>query len=287
MADASSDQSAGIQSFQEFFRNMSTSYSNQTGGSTRRLFELLLPELDPIQNDSIIHDNASGPIIAAQAIMQHTNTKPTIHATDLSQAMVDAGTGLAETNGWDNVKVEVMNSTKLDFPDAMFTHSIMNLSIQNIDDPKGAGNADSLKAIEEMFRTLKPGGQVVVTTWKRFAPGEIVRGAQGRVRPGERGMPLPHEELYDGGAVKRLIVEAGFGSEEVRIVERSVVVREKEGVQGLRELMAGPMITGPALRGWTDEERGRWQGVLDEALAEEVERHGGVLFECIAVIGRK
>lgn len=274
MADPSSQQSTGIQSFQEYFRKMSTNYYKQTGGSTQKLLELLLPELDLIIADSVIHDNAAGPIVAAEAVMKHTQSKPTIHATDLSQAMVDAGKGRADNKGWANVKGDVMNSLKLNFADKMFSHSILNFSIQNIDDPKASGNEDSLQALKEMYRTLKPGGQSVVTTWKRFAVGEIAKAAQRKVRPEQIGMPLPHAELYDGGAVKRLMVEAGFEAEDVRIVERSVVIKERDGIEGLRELMAGPMITGPALRGWTEEEKEKWESVLDEALKGEVREMG-------------
>lgn len=117
-------------------KKISSTYNKQTGGSTQRLFGKLVNELDAISDDSVIHDNASGPIVAVQAIMNNVYCRPTIHATDLSPAMADAGKGLAQEKGWDNVSVQVMDAKKLEFPDQTFTHPIMNLSIQNIDDPR-------------------------------------------------------------------------------------------------------------------------------------------------------
>ena len=275
------------QGFQEYFRKLSSTYKAQTGGSTLRAFEQFLDELDPISNDSVIHDNASGPAVAAEAVMRRVAANPSIYATDLSPPMAGAGKLIVEQNGWSNVNVEEMDARKLDFADGTFTHSILNISIQNIDDPRVGNNEDSLLVLKEMLRTLKPGGQAVITTWKRFAAGEMVREAQRHIKPDGPVMPYPHAELAEGEAVKELMKMAGFNEAHIRILEKSFEINDNADVEGLRGFMNSEMVTGPAHGGWSNGEKEQWGNAVNDTLKEEVARNGGIRFVCYAVFGRK
>lgn len=138
-----------------------------------------------------------------------------------------------------------------------------------------------------MYRTLKEGGQVIITAWKRFAAGEVVRAAQQKVAPGRSAVPYPHEEVNDGEFVMDLLMKAGFDRERIRIMQRQEIVKEKDDVEGLRGFLLSEMITGLAHRGWEEEEKGKWEGAADEALKEEIAENGGMRFECFAVMGQK
>lgn len=252
-----------------------------------RTFELFLDEVDPISNDSVIHDNASGPAIGSEAIMKRVGAKPAIYATDLSPAMVAAGKDIVEQNGWSNVVVQEMDARKLEFANGMFTHSILNISIQNIDDPRVGNNDDTIVVLKEMLRTLKPRGQAIITTWKRFAAGEMVRTAQRRIKPDGPVMPYPHTELGDGEAVKELMKKAGFNETRIRILEKSVEINDMIDIAGLREFMNSEMVTGQAHIEWSNDEKEKWEDTVNTIVEEEVAEYGGIRFVSYGVIGRK
>ncbi|KAH8826793.1 S-adenosyl-L-methionine-dependent methyltransferase [Flagelloscypha sp. PMI_526] len=263
----------------KYFTNLAQLYPRQTSNTTRSLFAQILNELDPINGESVIHDNASGPAIATSELVplaQSASAK--IVATDFVPAMVDATNGVIQDNGWqDTVEAHVMNSLDLKFPDSHFTHSITNFSVFNF--------VDTLKGMQEIHRTLKPGGQAVVTTWKRWYPGEAIHAIQKRIRPDLPLMQLSGPEWYSDSAVHGILEKAGF--KEIRVIEKSVVVQGEEGLQGLTEFLTGK-FTEAAKVGWTEDEKARWETTLNEVIEEEKTiREGGVQLEMWALICRK
>jgi SAM-dependent methyltransferase len=194
-------------------------------------------------------------------------------------AMIEGVNDLSKERGWQNIETKVMKSDEAtEFPDNYFTHSITNFSIFNF--------VDRVKASSEIHRTLKPGGQVIITTWKRFAPGVLIHEVQRRIRPDLPLMKLSGPDMFDGSAVFNVLVEGGFVKEKLEIVEGSYVVKG-ENVPGLIGFMQGPFTAG-AREGWSEEEKGKWNIVLDQVVEEELKANGGgILFEMYAVIGLK
>ena len=170
-----------------------------------------------------------------------------------------------------------MKSEKLEFEDAYFTHSITNFSIFNFQDP--------LACVKEIYRTLKPDGQAVITTWKRFGIGECVHEVQRRVRPDLPLMGFSGPELHSEEAVVDLMVKAGFEKDELKVLDITHVVKG-EDLEGLKEFARSP-FTDSARKGWTEEEKGRWGEVLEEVLEHEIGKFCGVRFEGWAVLGKK
>lgn len=264
-----------------YFNKLSVTYPKSTGRSTEKLFATLLSKLAPISSESVIHDNAAGPATATGVILSDDAilaAKPNIVCTDMVEAMVDASMDLAKEKQWLNVEGRVMKSdSTMDLPDAHFSHSITNFSIFNF--------SDRITATSEIYRTLKPGGQVVMSTWKVFSVGEVIREAQRRIRPDSKPMPFSGPEMYDGEAVMKVLVDGGFDRKKLELVSGEHVV-SGEDLEGVKAFMKSP-FTDSARAGWTDEEKARWAETIDRVVTENVDTRGGLLVEMWAVVGTK
>ena len=264
-----------------YFNKLSVTYPKSTGRSTEKLFARLLPRLAPVTSQSVIHDNASGPGTATSVLLSNAGIaaeKPKIICTDMVEAMVDATKDLAQENNWSNVEGKVMKSdAPNDFPDGYFSHSITNFSIFNF--------TDRVTAASEIYRTLKPGGQVIVSTWKGFIVGEIIREAQRRIRPDSKPMPFSGPEMYDGNAVLDVLIQGGFEKARLEIVgdEHSITGEDLNGIIAF----AKSPFTNSAREGWTEEEKERWAHVIDEVVEEHKKQDGGILTEMWAIVGTK
>lgn len=84
----------------------------------------------------------------------------------LSPKQVERATELANERGLDNVKFQVMDALKMDFPDNTFD---LVWGCES-----GEHMPDKAAYVEEMTRVLKPGGTLVIATWcqKELAEGE-------------------------------------------------------------------------------------------------------------------
>jgi SAM-dependent methyltransferase len=191
-------------------------------------------------------------------------------------AMIEAFNSAPNTNP-EKMTGVVMKSEKLDFPDAHFTHSITNFSIFNFQDP--------LAGVKEIYRTLQPSGQVVITTWKRFGIGEVIHEVQRQIRPDLPPMKYSGPELYSADAVVEVMVEAGFEKAGLKVLDMTHIV-SGEDLEGLKEFAGGP-FTDSARKEWTEEEKGRWKDTLLEVLEKEKREFGGVKFEGWGLLATK
>jgi len=84
----------------------------------------------------------------------------------LSPKQVERATELAQERGLDNVKFQVMDALKMDFPDNTFD---LVWGCES-----GEHMPDKAAYVEEMTRVLKPGGTLVIATWcqRELAQGE-------------------------------------------------------------------------------------------------------------------
>lgn len=265
-----------------FFTQMSTVYSRNTGNVTKDLFAQLVPRLAPITASSVIHDNASGPATATSVLLSEADIasqNPKFICTDMVPAMIDGATELAQKHQWTTVSTKVMKSDlKMDFEDDTFTHSITNFSIFNFE--------DRVTAISEIYRTLKPGGQVVITTWDRWAAGDVIRAAQTKIRPDLPLMQSSGPDMYDATAVQGVMVKGGFEKAKLEVVQGSQVV-SGEDLEGHLGFLKSKFIEG-ARKDWSEQDKARWNDVIDEIVElEKKQSNGGLEFTMYAVIGTK
>lgn len=246
------------------FENLAASYEHGSGGCTRQIAKHLLGMLSPIEPESVVHDNACGPLVVTSEIMNLTESQhirpPTIKATDYAEAMVSICQALVSERQWTNVAASVMDAQDLNFEDESFSHSITNLGIFALPDPG--------KGVKEIYRTLKPGGEAIVTTWKDPGIMHHVHRIQKRIRPDLPLLypvdPVWQEEL----TLRNALVKGGFNNSKIKITEKKAFMAAKD-VDDLIDNMVSSSFWTTAQKGWTEEECKQWGEVAREELTEE------------------
>ncbi|KAJ3540357.1 hypothetical protein NM208_g5106 [Fusarium decemcellulare] len=204
------------------FDSAAAQYEASTGGCTRELARLLLdlPQLEDIYKpESILLDNACGTGIVSEEVILRARREntilPIIHPVDPAPNMVDiCSKKLAALDVSDGINTGVMPGERLLFPDEMFTHSITNLGILFF--------TDGVAGARHIYRTLKPGGIAVVTSWSALGYLEnVIHPAQAIVRPNDPAYKLPISEVwFDPSHVEECLRDGGF--QQVSISSRTV-----------------------------------------------------------------
>ncbi|KAF4943927.1 hypothetical protein FGADI_13008 [Fusarium gaditjirri] len=274
-------QSKGLPS-SSYFSAFAANYLQQTGRSTYHVLDLAFDTIQvtkPVTKDSVVHDNAAGPGIAALVLVDRlaADDVPQILVTDnvppMVQAAEDSFTSLPQ------IETKVLDSQNLEgIPNEHFTHSILNFSVYTLADP--------VKGVKEIYRTLQPGGLAVISCWKRFGVGELIHAAQAIVRPDLAPLKMPHPEFFEPGVLEKTTTEAGFDSSKFKLVEHSIIVNGPELEDGLKKFILGDLVR-PARAGYTGEEEKRWPDAVGEVLKKEVESHGGIKFESWVLLAQK
>jgi ubiquinone/menaquinone biosynthesis C-methylase UbiE len=127
-------------------------WQKQLAPAQRRLLDLAA--LQPGQR---VLDVACGTGLVTFEAARAVGRRGTVHATDISEAMVERVRSEAGRRGMPWVTAERLEAEDLRVPDASFDVVLCCLGIMYVPDP--------LLATREMLRVLRPGGHVVVSTW--------------------------------------------------------------------------------------------------------------------------
>lgn len=207
----------------------------------------------PLPQNAIVHDNACGSGIVSSLLLTHGNPQNiTIHATDIDTSFLAALSSKAEKNGWP-VHVSNQKMQALSFEDNFFDVSVMNLAI--FFSPNSG-----LDGAKEIYRTLKPGGVAVVNCWEDNAwiiPSQVTHE---KMRPG-KGFNLPAAEWADGKHIKKIMVEAGFKENGMK-VDRSEAWAEVNK-DGLRDWVEKIWSYMGGIAGWLENDEDTWDKALD------------------------
>ncbi|KAH7088846.1 S-adenosyl-L-methionine-dependent methyltransferase [Paraphoma chrysanthemicola] len=260
-------------SVSDHFNAVAAKYEASTGGCTRELAKYLVDILPPFDEATQVLDNACGPGVLAQEIVikQHAANKeaPSIACVDFAPAMVELARTFPHAYALpaeqrDRITFDVMSGEDIRFPDDQFTHSITNQGILFFKDgPKGAS---------EIFRTLKPGGTAIVTSWAKLGYINLIHHAQSIVRPGGQPFRLPvSDDWFQGAHLEKTLKDAGFG--EVQVHEKTVHYAAKS----VTELCDQLTVLFAAGLGLSDSENVVFRKELQEAAEKvvvKVERFG-------------
>ncbi|KAF2627385.1 S-adenosyl-L-methionine-dependent methyltransferase [Macroventuria anomochaeta] len=195
---------------------------------TAQFAEHNLSLISPIQDGSIIHDNACGSGTVSRLILSSPRAPSNIkiHATDIDPPFLSALQYSAKQHTWP-ISVTNQKSESLSFADNTFTHSLTNIAIFFT-------TSAGLDGAKEIYRTLQPGGTAVVNCWAHVTWLFPVRAVHETIRPG-KVFPTPVVAWHDGQHIQAVMQEAGFKEEDMRI-ERSdawaVVKRTWDGGGG-------------------------------------------------------
>jgi ubiquinone/menaquinone biosynthesis C-methylase UbiE len=253
--------------FRKHFNTMATMYTTTFGQISGAYARHILDILSSISASSTIHDNASGPGIVTTEILSRfpSTARPSIHATDFSEAMISGLKDSIASQGWqDSVQASVMDSESLAFEDDSFTCSITNFSLMIFPDGE--------KAAREIFRTLRPGGTAVVTTWKENGFIDLIHRTQKRIRPDLPELIIYDKEWTEASKLQRTLESAGFESRKIRIEAKE---ENSWPIETVMKLMIAD-FTAEARKGWSDEEKGRWNQTARDCLLESEKRAGTV-----------
>ena len=240
-----------------------------TGGFVTNQFAVHnLSLIPPIPGGSMIHDNACGSGTVSRAILSNETASKniTIKATDIDPPFLSALTHTSESNSW---PIEVRNekSEALSFVDNTFTHSITNIAIFFT-------SSAGLDGTKEIYRTLQPGGTAVVNCWAHVTWLAPIKAVHEYIRPG-KPFPTPIVPWYDGQYIQKVMREAGFEEENMKI-ERSdawaVVNRED-----VREWAEKTWAYLGGIAGWFEGDEAMWDQAVDKLVELLLVQQGTVV----------
>jgi ubiquinone/menaquinone biosynthesis C-methylase UbiE len=211
-------------------------------------------------------DVCCGTGASALPAAQVTGPEGTVIAVDLAEELLLLGRAKAKTFGLQNIEFRRADMTALKFPDRHFDAVICVFGIFFVPDMEAQ--------VAELWRMVRPGGQMAITTWGPgiFSPAyELWLAAVRRVRPDLYSAFNPWDRITTPDAVRKLFGDAG--------VDRVDVIPEG-GYQALRAPEDFWTIAlGSGLR-WTIDHmgdelaRGVRQEILDALAAKGVDRVG-------------
>jgi len=152
------------------------------------------------------------------------------------------------------------SAVKMPLPDANFDALVCQQGLQFFPDKPAA--------LSEMRRVLRRGGRLALACWRSIehTPGYLVLEQALARRVGPEKAALPPFSFGDAGAIRGLVVGAGF--REVKLRAEAKMVRFQSAEHLVRAVVGGA----PAMMGALT---GQGEGVLDAIIAEvtEATRH--------------
>lgn len=159
-------------------------------------------------------DVATGPGVAAFIAAEKVGPEGLVVASDISEKMVEATRAEAERRGVTNMRFERADAEDLGFPDGSFNAVLCVLGLMFPADPQ--------RAIEQMYRVVKPGGRIAVCVWgrrERCGWSPIFPIVESRVESDV--CPLFFQLGFEG-ALTRAFTQAGFEVNSEERVSRSL-----------------------------------------------------------------
>ncbi|KAI4860912.1 S-adenosyl-L-methionine-dependent methyltransferase [Hypoxylon rubiginosum] len=286
-------QSSSNDSKRQHFQLHASAYEKGAGATSSRLAAAALARLplSAYTSSSHILDSAAGPGIVTKLLLSPSpsdvlvpglpiSPTPRVTGIDIAPAMVDSFMANKAALGWTTADAFVQDSGDLSrFSDAEFDAVITNLGIFALRDPV-AGAA-------EMYRVLKPGGYVAVTTWKVRRAAEVLQGAVDAIRPnsGLKPMDMPVEWTTKEKLV-RVMGEGGFSISQVEVSQTSPNW-ECGSAEEVVKALSSPMWTAKVWEGWSTGEIGRWGDEIRKQLRDQERQTGTLEMSAWIYVARK
>lgn len=129
-----------------------TYWQRQLAPAHERLFELA----DFAEGEDVL-DVACGTGMASIPAAEAVGSSGSLLGTDISQVMVESADAITSGLGLENTRFARMGAEALDVENGGFDAAICALGLMYVPEP--------VAALEEMYRSLKPGGRCVVAVW--------------------------------------------------------------------------------------------------------------------------
>ena len=239
--------------------------------------EWLVGALAPLPGETILElaAGAGDTGFAAAARLGHDGR---LISTDFSPEMTEVARRRGDDLGLTNVEYRTMDAEHIDLEDASVDGVICRFALMLM--------ADAEAALAEIRRVLRPGGRLVLATWRGpeqnpwVAIGGRILTARGLMPPNEPGAPGMFT-WADDGRVESLLAEAGFTD----VLIEDVPVRFVYG--DIDEYVAATRDTGGAFaRAYaqaSEEEQAAITRELEEAFVPFT-ADGGVVLPGVALV---
>jgi len=212
---------------------------------------------ETIHDGITIHDNGCGTGAGSAAIMsliadKHKNIS--IKATDIDNNALAVYQARAEKENWPSKCINV-DCHSLPFADNSIDLSLWNNLVFIL--PQ-----ESTLGLKETYRTLKPGGKIVVNSWAYIPNLEPMQVTAMTTRP--PGTQLPRDgldEWYNANKLEEVLIKGGFEKDKIVVEKVEVFTETVEIVQYATMLWS--FVWGSTEAGWLKSDEERW----DEAIA--------------------
>ncbi|KAI0140424.1 S-adenosyl-L-methionine-dependent methyltransferase [Xylariaceae sp. FL1272] len=222
----------------------------------------------PLTDGSLIHDNGCGTGAASEAVIATVgeSVKVSIKATDVDARARGILKKKAEAHSW-NIVIEEGDALELEgIPNDEFDLSIANgvlftLPLVKVEEGhEGEVYAKAVKVVNEIHRTLKPGGTAIINTWKYVPNLEPVQTASRETRPAGTRVPRDGFDVWsDPEFLERIIRKGGFDKIEVHECPVSTTVLEMKRYVA----MLWSFIGGAGADSWLASDEENWDLALD------------------------
>jgi ubiquinone/menaquinone biosynthesis C-methylase UbiE len=175
-------------------------------------------ELANISEKSAILDVACGPgtlpLVAASRIKS-------VHAIDFSESMINVFKDTVKTKGLKNIKIHCGDGQELPFPDEIFDAAFSMFGLMFF--------PNRTKGYSEIYRTLKPGGKVQISSWAPISDSPAMQAMFGALKAMKPEIPEPQtdiESLENPDFFKTELQNAGFKQVEIHPVSGEIPIND-------------------------------------------------------------
>lgn len=177
-------------------------------------------DLTHLNSNSHILDLACGPGTLA---LTAANKVAGVKALDFSREMIDILNHSLEVDGVRNVETHCGDGQALPYGDNTFDAVFSMFGLMFF--------PERMKGYQEILRTLKPGGEVVFSSWAPLSASPVMQAVFGALRAMNPNMPKPQEEvesLENPDFFFKEMQDAGFKDVTVHASEHSMTIESIE-----------------------------------------------------------
>jgi len=177
-------------------------------------------ELADISKEYNVLDVACGPGTLALQIAPHVNS---VKAIDFSETMVDTLKQNIKQTDITNIDVTCGDGQNLSYNDESFDVAFSMFGLMFFPDRD--------KGYAEIYRTLKPNGKILVSSWAPVSQSPAMLAVFGAIRAMNPDIPAPQidiESLENSDFFKKELVKSGFKDVEIHLVTQNFPVQSIE-----------------------------------------------------------
>lgn len=142
-----------------------------------------------------------------------------VHGIDFSQAMLDCFSSRIERDGHTNIEIRCGDAQQLPYENDSFDAAFSLFGLMFF--------PDRSKGFAEIYRTLKPGGTIAVTSWAPVDQSPAMQMMFGAIRTMKPEIPEPQraiDTLENPERFREEMQQAGFRDVEIRGIRKGFAV---------------------------------------------------------------